>query len=300
MRALIHSDALDEIAHGPHRARHKPRTAASGAVPDGPEARFLLESHAACVSMLDRAAAVGASPRHWLASTAVCTRSVPGPGSSASTTSCRGIASTSIPSRSHSGSSPTANTWSSCRTAATSDRNTGSPTAGRWFSRSRGDTRCTGRTRSTRSSRWLAAAPSPLAAGLPRQLLRGRRLCALGRCAAADRGRVGSRIAGTGPTAGNFLESRPAHPARLRCPGLRLQQMFGDVWEWTSSAYSPIPASGRSPAPSANTTASSWRTSTCCAAALAPRRSHIRRDLSQLLLPHQRWQFSGIRLAGNV
>ena len=42
------------------------------------------------------------------------------------------------------------------------------------------------------------------------------------------------------PLAGNMREQRQYGPAAARSePGLR--QMFGDVWEWTRSAYSPYP-----------------------------------------------------------
>ena len=73
----------------------------------------------------------------------------------------------------------------------------------------------------------------------PRLVLRGRRLRALGR--------------------------RP--PARPKAEWERRgidapdtwSQAFGHAWQWTQSAYAAVPrASARSPAPSANTTASSW------------------------------------------
>ena len=47
---------------------------------------------------------------------------------------------------------------------------------------------------------------------------------------------------------GNFVESRQWHPVPAAYPsptgrtnGLPMLQMFGDVWEWTQSAYSPYP-----------------------------------------------------------
>ena len=79
------------------------------------------------------------------------------------------------------------------------------------------------------------------------------------------------------PMVGNFVESGRYQPAPLDVAtdgGIGLQRMFGDVWEWTHSTYGAVPRASRSPkAPSANTTANSWSTSTCCAAARAPRRA---------------------------
>ena len=66
----------------------------------------------------------------------------------------------------------------------------------------------------------------------------------------------------------------------------RLGQLFGDVWEWTSSAYAPTRASRRRPARSANTTASSCATSMVLrgGSCATPRRAHPR-QLPQLLPP---------------
>ena len=75
------------------------------------------------------------------------------------------------------------------------------------------------------------------------------------------------------PVDGNFVESGALHPLASRERQPVRAQLFGDVWEWTRSATRRIRAFARRPARSANTTASSCATRTCCAAARAPRRA---------------------------
>ena len=71
---------------------------------------------------------------------------------------------------------------------------------------------------------------------------RGRCLRALGRQAPADRVRVGGGGAGLA-VAGNTLATKALRPlpADGRHGTASRAQMFGDVWEWTQSAYLPYP-----------------------------------------------------------
>ena len=77
---------------------------------------------------------------------------------------------------------------------------------------------------------------------LPRQLLRGGCLRTLGRQAPADGVRMGGgrgRLPGAWQLLGSgaLVRSRRPRPVRTTSPC----QMFGDVWEWTQSAYSAYP-----------------------------------------------------------
>ncbi len=98
-------------------------------------------------------------------------------------------------------------------------------------------------------------------------------------------------------TIGNFLESGAFHPVAAGMePGL--QQMFGDVWEWTSSPYTGYP--GYRPLPGAlgeyngkfMSSQVVLRGGSC-----ATPREHIRATYRNFFGPATRWQFSGLRLA---
>ena len=112
-------------------------------------------------------------------------------------------------------------------------------------------------------------------AGLPRELLRGRRLRALGERAPADRSRMGGGRARRAASSGNFVESGALHPLALReAPadgtlGAGLRRRLGVD---AQRLRRPTRASAPPPARSASTTASSCATSTCCAAVPARRR----------------------------
>jgi ergothioneine biosynthesis protein EgtB len=107
----------------------------------------------------------------------------------------------------------------------------------------------------------------------------------------------------TVPIEGNFVESGRFHPQPLNASADTggPAQLFGDVWEWTQSSYSPYP--GFQIAPGAlgeyngKFMANQYvlRGGSC-----ATPRSHIRPTYRNFFPPDARWQFSGVRLAQDV
>lgn len=104
--------------------------------------------------------------------------------------------------------------------------------------------------------------------------------------------------AGLDPAAGNQLDTAGPVRPRPAAAGAGLRQMFGDLWEWTMSAYSPYP--GYRPAEGAVgeyngkfMVGQFVLRGGCCATP----RGHVRATYRNFYYPHQRWMFSGLRLA---
>ena len=105
------------------------------------------------------------------------------------------------------------------------------------------------------------------------------------------------------PIKGNFVEQQIFHPVAISQidASIPLAQMFGDVWEWTQSHYSPYP--GYTAAPGAlgeyngKFMANQFvlRGGSCATSV-----SHIRPTYRNFFPADTRWQFMGIRLARTI
>lgn len=102
--------------------------------------------------------------------------------------------------------------------------------------------------------------------------------------------------------AGNDLGTRALRPlaAETPAPGVP-RQMFGDVWEWTQSAYLPYPGY-RPPEGAIGEYNGKFMVSqqVLRGASCATPRGHSRPTYRNFFYPQQRWQFVGLRLASDI
>ena len=105
-----------------------------------------------------------------------------------------------------------------------------------------------------------------------------------------------SNVPVSGRTLGaDFLRPMPADA------GGGLRQIYGDVWEWTGSAYLPYPGFKTAPGGIGE-----YNGKFMCnqfvlkGASCATPDGHIRPTYRNFFYPHQRWQFTGLRLAADA
>ena len=108
--------------------------------------------------------------------------------------------------------------------------------------------------------------------------------------------------AATEAIAGNFADDDVLHPTSGHAArGAGLQQLFGDVWEWTASAYTPYPGFRALPGAlgeyNGKFMSGPWvlRGGSC-----ATPRDHVRASYRNFFHPADRWQFTGLRLARDL
>ncbi len=100
------------------------------------------------------------------------------------------------------------------------------------------------------------------------------------------------------PIDGHFVEDRVLRPLAATDRGTQLMQLFGDVWEWTQSAYAPYP--GYRPAAGAigeyngKFMANQY---VLRGGSFATPGTHIRATYRNFFPAAARWQFTGFRLA---
>ncbi len=101
------------------------------------------------------------------------------------------------------------------------------------------------------------------------------------------------------PPVGHFADDDHLHPHAGQGSGLR--QLFGDVWEWTRSAYGAYPGfrpfGGNLGEYNGKFMCGQWvlRGGSC-----ATPRGHVRASYRNFFNPPARWQFSGMRLAKDL
>lgn len=110
-------------------------------------------------------------------------------------------------------------------------------------------------------------------------------------------------ISQTEKVEGNFVENENFHPVPLKetIDDHKINQLFGDVWEWTQSPYTAYPGYKTPPGAIGEYNGKFMSNQMVlrggsCATSI----THIRNTYRNFFPPNARWQFTGIRLAKDL
>ena len=103
------------------------------------------------------------------------------------------------------------------------------------------------------------------------------------------------------PYANDTPSSVHPQPAAAGSDESGLRQMFGELWQWTSSSYSPYPGFRAAPGAvgeyNGKFMVNTWVLRGGC---VATPPGHVRASYRNFFYPSTRWHFSGLRLARNI
>ena len=103
------------------------------------------------------------------------------------------------------------------------------------------------------------------------------------------------------PTSGNQLDGPACPRPQATDDGSALTRMFGDVWEWTGSAYRPYPGFHADDGALGEYNGKFMSGQFVLkGGSCATPRGHVRASYRNFFYPHQRWQFTGLRLAKDL
>jgi len=100
---------------------------------------------------------------------------------------------------------------------------------------------------------------------------------------------------------GNFVENKNFHPVPVLEESNGPEQMYGNVWEWTRSSYSPYPGYKTLPGALGEYNGKFMSNQMVLrGGSCATSKTHIRKTYRNFFPPNARWQFMGIRLAKDI